>query len=108
MLFNKHTGLCGVININIEDGQIHNFTSPGYPLFYPNNFLCEWFITASDEDTVILVHVNFFDIERGYDFLRFGNKHNVRNRSSLIAELTGKLSDRMKRETILPTLIQTG
>ena len=55
---------------------------------YNSDIICVYFITATHSD-FILVRINFFNTEEGYDFLLIGEGDNSADRSSILATLTG-------------------
>lgn len=82
------TGDCGVRNVFIESGDIKNLTSADYPNPYSNDLLCKYEI-ESVEGKYLLVDILDFELERGYDFLEFGNGEGSSDSESMIARLTG-------------------
>ena len=52
-------------------GGAYNHTSPDFPFLYPPNMNCKWTI-ISDENSIIVVYVKEFHLERGFDFLTIG------------------------------------
>ncbi|XP_072046284.1 low-density lipoprotein receptor-related protein 12-like [Amphiura filiformis] len=87
----ENCGECGVRNIYIgSDEEIVTLTTPGYPMSYRNDLVCEWIVRAAGERIIILDIIDF-DMENRYDFLIVGNGHNSAIESSTIAKLTGQV-----------------
>ena len=84
-------GPCGesvlVIN-NTVPSLIH--TSPSYPLDYPENIDCTWFVTAS-EGFAVTFNFNAFNTEEPHDVLTIGKGHRESDPASVIARLYGGL-----------------
>ncbi|XP_072046327.1 low-density lipoprotein receptor-related protein 12-like [Amphiura filiformis] len=82
---------CGVRNIYIgSDEEIVTLTTPGYPMPYRNDLVCEWIVRSAGERIIILDIIDF-DMENRYDFLIVGNGQNSAIESSTIAKLTGQV-----------------
>ena len=71
----------------LTGGQNLNFTSPLYPLYYPNSLDCVWIITAHENGSVEL-EFKLFRVERGHDFLSVGEGDEVTD-ASLILRMSG-------------------
>ena len=85
-----HAGECGSRYIYIgSDEEIVTLTTPGYPMAYRNELICEWIVNAAGGRRIILDIIDF-DMENKYDFLIVGNGDNSAIKSSSIARLTGK------------------
>ena len=84
------TGECGSRNIYLgSDEEIITLTTPGYPMAYRNELICEWIVNSAGDRKIILDIIDF-DMENKYDFLIVGNGDNSAIKSSVIARLTGK------------------
>ena len=93
------TGECGSRDIYLgSDEEVVTRTTPGYPMAYRNELICEWIVNAAGGRRIILDIIDF-DMENRYDFLIVGNGENSAIKPSLIARLTG--------ETKLRTLTST-
>ncbi|XP_072020845.1 low-density lipoprotein receptor-related protein 12-like [Amphiura filiformis] len=86
----QECGICGVpiIYLPSHDASV-NLTSPSYPLYYDSNLHCVWYIHGLEESAKVVVHIQDFEMENGYDFLIFGNGDDSSLRTSAIATLTG-------------------
>ena len=66
-------GECGLRYINLgSDDEIVPLTSPGYPVHYRNDLVCEWTVSATGT-RIITATIENFDMEEGFDFLILGN-----------------------------------
>lgn len=85
-------GECGKRYINIgSDEEIVTLTSASFPLHYDNDILCTWTIFATGNRHV-LMSIEEFQLEEGFDFLTVGNGDTSSLGSeSTIAELTGRI-----------------
>ncbi|XP_072029481.1 uncharacterized protein [Amphiura filiformis] len=83
-------GECGTRNIFLgsADNEIIMLQSPGYPLDYRDDLVCEWQIIATGQRK-ILIEIKDFEMEYGYDFLKIGEGSNSANASSLLTKMTG-------------------
>ena len=65
--------------------------TPGYPMPYSNDLICEWLVLSSSPDRKIVLDIVDFEMENSYDFLIVGNGDNTADQGSTIAKLTGRL-----------------
>ncbi|XP_072033306.1 CUB and sushi domain-containing protein 3-like [Amphiura filiformis] len=87
----QNCGVCGIRTIYVTpDKPPHAFLSPNYPQPYPSNLRCLWVIIAQDIPR-IMVRIQTFSLERGYDFLTIGEGDYSSQSDSVIARLTGKI-----------------
>jgi hypothetical protein len=83
-------GECGERNINfVSKTEVITLTSPGYPMPYSNNLVCEWSVSASEPRRIVIKIVDF-EMEDGYDFLTVGDGENSIHGSTLVS-LTGDI-----------------
>ncbi|KAK3593640.1 hypothetical protein CHS0354_025531 [Potamilus streckersoni] len=64
------------------------FTSPNYPRNYPNNILCDWIITAPEQDRVVTIQIEDFLVEEPLDWLEV-HEHGGFEEDDLILLLSG-------------------
>lgn len=62
------TKVCDPVTIINQNGTI---TSPQYPNPYPNNAFCEWYLSAPEEN-YLLLQLQEFETKRSYDYLTIG------------------------------------
>ncbi|XP_071811335.1 uncharacterized protein [Apostichopus japonicus] len=60
--------VCDPVTIINQNGTI---TSPQYPNPYPNNAFCEWYLSAPEEN-YLLLQLQEFETKRSYDYLTIG------------------------------------
>ena len=85
-----HAGECGSRDIYLgSDKEAVTLITPGYPIAYRNELICEWIVNAAGGRRII-VDIIDFDMENKYDFLIVGNGENSAIKSSVIARLTGE------------------
>ncbi|XP_072030188.1 tolloid-like protein 2 [Amphiura filiformis] len=82
----------------VSNSEVITLTSPGYPMSYGNNLVCEWSVSATESRRIVIRIVDF-EMEDGYDFLTFGDGENSVN-GSILVSLTGTIK--------LNTLTSTG
>ncbi len=83
--------MCKIKTIYVApDNPPDPFVSPSYPQNYPSNLRCIWIIIAEDVPR-ILVEIESFSLERGYDFLTIGEGDYSSQSNSVLARLTGKI-----------------
>ena len=88
----RFPGECGKRYINIGSGEeIVTLTSASFPLRYDNDILCTWTILATSNRHVLMT-IDEFQLEDGFDFLSVGNGDSSSVGSeSTIAKLTGRI-----------------
>ncbi|XP_072046447.1 tolloid-like protein 2 [Amphiura filiformis] len=85
----QNCGRCGVKNIYLDQTELQfNMTSPGFPASYYPNLECKWTILA-DDPNLIVIYIKEFQLERGFDFITFGNGDEFGRET--IGSLTGKV-----------------
>lgn len=60
--------VCDPVTIINQNGTI---TSPLYPSPYPKNAFCEWYLSAPEEN-YLLLQIQEFETKRSYDYLTIG------------------------------------
>ena len=75
-----------------SDEEVITLSSPGYPAYYHNEILCTWTVTAATESRHILLSLNDFYLEDGFDFLSIGNgDRSSIGRESTIVQFSGEV-----------------
>ncbi|XP_072168965.1 uncharacterized protein [Diadema setosum] len=64
---------CGLTNLRLDDLQVLNLTSQGYPNSYDENLECLYQVTAPDYQPILKVRIVAIDLEYNFDFLQVGN-----------------------------------
>lgn len=83
------TGICGVPFIYMDTSDFQtNLASPGYPAYYEPNIDCLWKILGIDY-LQLVTRILTLHLEDGFDFLTFGNGHDLSASSSIIVAVTG-------------------
>ena len=54
-----------------------NFSTPSYPLLYPNQIYCEWNIKPASSNERILLIFTDFETEESYDHVTVGIIFNI-------------------------------
>ncbi|XP_038050982.1 CUB and sushi domain-containing protein 2-like [Patiria miniata] len=83
---------CGESDITLNSTQTSaRLTSVYYPIKYPNNALCRWFVTA-DVGSAITFRFSVFNTEESYDIVTIGNGHAPSNGDSSVGHFSGSLT----------------
>ncbi|XP_072030432.1 uncharacterized protein [Amphiura filiformis] len=85
-------GECGKRYIRIgSDEEVVILSSPGFPELYRNEILCTWTVSATGSRHILLM-IDTFLLEDGFDFLSVGNgDSSAVGSESTIVKLTGKI-----------------
>ncbi|XP_072030434.1 CUB and sushi domain-containing protein 1-like [Amphiura filiformis] len=85
-------GECGKRYIRIgSDEEVVTLSSPGFPELYRNEILCTWTVSATGSRHILLM-IDTFHLEDGFDFLSVGNgDSSAVGIESTIVKLTGMI-----------------
>ncbi|KAL3876991.1 hypothetical protein ACJMK2_034758 [Sinanodonta woodiana] len=75
------------------------FTSPNYPRNYPNNIICDWIITAPEQDRVVTIQIEDFLVDEPLDWLEVHDRGFEED--DLILLLSGK-------QTVYRNIVSSG